>query len=99
MGFHIDKWMVAWNPGEPDSVLVGPWPDTTGWSNSRHFTDGCCWTARQRWPLEQKVAQMFIDFHTMVVRDGISPSAAHREFLKIDEYRRRIAEDIPGAEG
>jgi hypothetical protein len=39
---------------------------------------------------------MFIDFHTLVVRDGIDPQAAHREFLKIDEYRKRIAPDTPG---
>ncbi len=40
---------------------------------------------------------LFIDFHTMVVRDGIDPLAAHQEFLKIDEYRERISPDIPGA--
>ncbi len=40
---------------------------------------------------------MFIDFHTLIVRDGIDPQAAHREFLKIDEYRRRISPDIDGA--
>jgi hypothetical protein len=41
---------------------------------------------------------MFIAFHTMVVRDGIDPQAAHDEFLKISEYRRRIAPDIEGAD-
>ena len=30
-------------------------------------------------------------------RDGIDPQAAHREFLKIDEYRRHISPDIDGA--
>ena len=28
---------------------------------------------------------------------GIEPQAAHREFLKIDEYRKRISPDIGGA--
>jgi hypothetical protein len=41
---------------------------------------------------------MFIDFHTLVVGDGIDPLAAHAEFLKIDEYRRRISPDIDGAD-
>src|SRR5262245_3854508 len=27
-----------------------------------------------------------LDFHTLVVGDGIDPMVAHREFLKIDEY-------------
>jgi hypothetical protein len=41
---------------------------------------------------------MFIDFHTCVVRDGIPIEAAHREFLKIDSYRKRISPDIAGAD-
>ena len=40
---------------------------------------------------------MFIDFHTLVVGDGMDPQAVHRQFLKIDEYRRRISPDIKGA--
>jgi hypothetical protein len=42
----------------------------------------------------EKVMMLFIDFHTITVRDGIDPQAA----LKIDEYRRRIAPGITGAE-
>lgn len=41
---------------------------------------------------------VFIDFHTAVVGYGIDPVAAHTEFLKIDEYRRKISPDIEGAE-
>lgn len=41
---------------------------------------------------------LFIDFHTIVVRDGVSPQDAHREFLKIDEYREFISPDIDGAD-
>ncbi|MEX1180588.1 MAG: hypothetical protein WEB63_07240 [Cucumibacter sp.] len=40
---------------------------------------------------------MFIEFHTLVVRDGISLDEAHGAFLAIDEYRAMIAPDIPGA--
>jgi len=49
-------------------------------------------------PELEQVMHLFIDFHTMVVRDGIDPHAAHEEFLKIHEYRERISADIPGAE-
>lgn len=41
--------------------------------------------------------QVFLDFHTCVVRDGIDPDAAHREFLNVEEYRRLISPDIEGA--
>ena len=44
------------------------------------------------------LAMLFIRFHTLVARDGISPEVAHREFLKIDEYRWVISRDTSGAE-
>ena len=97
----LDGWRVAWAPDEPESVEVGPWPDHTGWTACRPeqslFTTGCCELERREWPDDRKVLMMFLDFHTLVVRDGIDPQAAHREFLKIDEYRRRISPDIDGA--
>lgn len=101
----IDNWMVAWNPvggswsskDKPGAVMVGPWPDRLGgWSREYDFTTGCCELARHKMTLDEKAGQMFIDFHTMVVRDGIKPETAHEQLLKIDEYRRRIAPDIPG---
>jgi hypothetical protein len=46
----------------------------------------------------ERIARLFIEFNTLVVRDRIDPQVAHREFLKIDEYRTHIALDIPGAE-
>jgi hypothetical protein len=91
----------------PGAVKVGPWPipkadayTERDWTHSSVFlmNTGCCELARQKFSLEAKVMMMFIDFHTLVVRDGIDPAAAHREFLKIDEYRRRISPDIPGAD-
>ena len=94
--YTIDNWMVAWTPGEPEAVEVGPWPDLTGWSCRLDFTTGCCELARHEWPEDRKVMKMFIDFHTLIVCDGINPQAAHLEFLKIDEYRRRISPDIDG---
>ena len=111
MKYTIDDWMVAWNPNfstpaldkipgvKPDGAIeVGKWPDETGWSNLYDSTSGCCDIARHDFDLEGKVLMMFINFHTLVVRDGIDPQAAHREFLKIDEYRRRISPDIDGAD-
>lgn len=110
MTLDIDNWMVGWTPAvdpqllwsdryTPGSIEVGLWPDRRGWSDRYEYTIGCCILARGKWPLHQKVMMMFIDFHTCVVRDGIDPQAAHREFLKIAEYRRRISPDIPGAAG
>ncbi|WP_369723677.1 hypothetical protein AB8Z38_06795 [Bradyrhizobium sp. LLZ17] len=44
------------------------------------------------------LAKIFVDFHTLIVRDGIDPQAAHRAFLAIDEYRKTISHDIEGSE-
>lgn len=107
----LDGWMVAWNPDYGDgcriplagndlpvgAVQVGPWPDETGWSDAYDYTDGCCELDRLKQPRETQLALVFITFHTLVVRDGIGPQAAHREFLKIAEYRNRISPDIEGA--
>jgi hypothetical protein len=103
-----DNWMVAWNrilkgqgfspPGawtKPGDVEVGPWPDRAGWSDRYLSTAGCCFADRQDMTPDQKIGQIFIDFHTLVVGDGIDPQAAHREFLKIKDYRERISADIP----
>jgi hypothetical protein len=46
---------------------------------------------------DQQVLTMFVNFHTLVVRDGLDPQLVHREFLKVDEYRQQIARDCEGA--
>ncbi len=45
---------------------------------------------------DELIAQLFIDFHTIVVRDRVDPQKAHEAFLAIDEYREHISPDTPG---
>ena len=80
-------------------ILVAPLGDNVYWSQRYANVIGMCETERHMMSLSEKVMMMFIDFHTVVVGDGIDPQNAHREFLKIDEYRKRISPDIPGAKG
>jgi hypothetical protein len=40
---------------------------------------------------------MFILFNTVTARDGIDVQKACKAFLEIDEYRRAISPDAPGA--
>lgn len=40
------------------------------------------------------LAQIFICFNTMVVRDGIDPKVAHAALLGIDEYRDAVSPEI-----
>jgi hypothetical protein len=105
MGLDIDGWMLFWTPNcrsaagisDPGAVLVAPLSDDAYVDNRYAYTGGACYVDRREMTLAQKVMMMFIDFHTLVVRDGIDPQAAHREFLKIDEYRNRISPDTDGA--
>lgn len=96
--------MIAWT-GHDDEVHadtagkieVGPWPDKTRWSDRYFYTGGACYLELHKASEDQRLAKLFIDFHDIVVRDGIDPQAAHKAFLKIEEYRRHIAPDISGA--
>ena len=89
--------MYGWNRNS-NEIEVGPWPDTTGWSDRYSLTGGACYTSIREMSPDQQVAQVFIDFHMIVVGDNVDVQAAHRAFLKIDEFRRSISPDIPGAE-
>jgi hypothetical protein len=41
---------------------------------------------------------MFLLFHTITVRDRVDSQKAHKAFLAIDEYRKHISPDTPGAD-
>jgi hypothetical protein len=108
MTLDIDNWIVCWTPASgpcsgirdpPGAILVDRLGSDAHWDHRRFaFTSGACYAERRHMTHEAKVMLMFIDFHTCVVRDGIDPRLAHREFLKVGEYRRRISSDIDGAD-
>jgi hypothetical protein len=95
--------LVAWTPGT-DQVRVGHLiqrgeGDWTNHPVHYRFTGGAAYTALRE--CEDKTLRdmmMFIEFHTIVVRDRVPAEAVHKAFLAIDEYRQRISPDIEGAE-
>ena len=100
--------MVAWTPAhiaddDPyistrGKVEVVPWPDAERGRRRYSRSVGACFFELHKMPEWQRIAMLFIDFHTLTVRDGIDPQVAHKAFLAIDEYRARISPDIPGAD-
>ena len=80
----------------PGAVVVARLGDDIYYDRRFVCTDGCCESYRhtlpngERRPLHSKIALMFIQFVKLVVCDGIDPQAAHREFLKTDQYRREF---------
>jgi hypothetical protein len=88
--------MIAWNPGT-DEIEVGPWPDRTRWTDPYICTTGACESRTDEMSPTQHIGMVFIHFHSIVVGDHVPPEVAHREFLKIDEFRTHISPDIHGA--
>lgn len=100
--------LIAWTPAHPGGrkeatsgqVKVGPLlgehdPD---WTAPYACTGGAAYTHVRQATGWKSIAMLMIAFQGLVVGDGIEPKAAHEAFLAIDEYRQRIARDIPGAE-
>jgi hypothetical protein len=98
--------IIAWTPVrwaelKPETagqVTVLPAPDEAGAAKRYMMRAGASSSALAALSEEARIARLFIDFQTLVVRDGIDPQVAHHAFLAIDEYRYRIAPDTEGAE-
>jgi hypothetical protein len=95
--------IIAWTPGT-DHVRVGPllregMPDWTQHPIDYHRTAGASFMhVQQEKNPTLRDLMMMLDFHTIVVRDGVPVEAAHKAFLVLDEYRARISPDTPGAD-
>lgn len=94
--------LIAWTPAfetipTAGQAAVGPLVPLYGgdWAAAYSHTGG---QAHQATGDRTKLL-LFIQFHSMVVRDGIDPLVAHQAFLKIDEYAETIAPNLPGARG
>jgi hypothetical protein len=94
--------LIAWTP-KSDQIRVGPLlgeydPDWTARPIRYRLTGGAAYTGLCK--CEDKTLRdmmLFIEFHTIVVRDEVPVEAVHKAFLAIDEYRERISPDISGA--
>lgn len=73
-------------------------PDTTGWSRKYEHVGGFAHSERTEMSFDERITMLFIDFNMLVTMQGIDPKKAHREFLKIDEYRKMIPADARGAD-
>jgi hypothetical protein len=97
--------LIAWTPAHyRESPLAGQilvtrlGHDIRVDQAGRHaMTGGAAYVKVRNMRGSEAVAQVFIDFHTIVVRDGLDPVTVHRAFLNIEEYRDRISPDIEGS--
>lgn len=97
--------IIAWTPVRwaelrPETagqIAVLPHPDGADAAKRFMMRAGASSSALHALSEEARIARLFIDFQTIVVRDGLDPQVVHRAFLAIDEYRFRIAPDTEGA--
>ncbi len=103
---YVSWTATSWNHPSAGNVFVGPKGFVTGKKDAgeaKSWVDVAGGDSVDR-TLTGKAAElqaktlMMTCFHTLVVRDGISPQAAHKAFLVIDEYRSLISRDIEGAD-
>lgn len=97
----LAEMMIAWTPIGIDSptagmVRVGPLinPGERDWSKEFLSTGGGAYVGVRKLSEVEAVAWTFIEFHTLVARDGIDPQKAHEAFLSIDEYVANVAPDM-----
>ena len=97
--------MIAWTPAffekypTVGQVKVGPLlkKGDVDWTKGYPFSGGAAEVTTRELTGDAALRQLFIEFNTLVVRDGIDPLVAHKAFLAIDEYAQHISPDIPGA--
>lgn len=98
--------LIAWTPAHIEGhatagqVKVGnllSQENPKDWSRPYLMTGGAAEVRRRELEGWEAVAFVFIEFNTIVARDGVDPKVAHEAFLAIDEYAERISPDMPGA--
>ena len=97
--------LIAWTPAHRNddptagTVKVGPLmsDDMSDWTDSYAYTGGAAYQNRRDLRGDASLKMLFVDFHTLVVRDGIEPQKAHEAFLIIDDYAKIFSSDINGA--
>jgi len=96
--------LIAWTPSDWDryptagQVRVGPLQRErdADWAKGFSHTAGAAFVEVRSVTGEAAKLRAFLEFHTLVVRDGIPLADAHREFLKIEEYAAGVAPELEG---
>ena len=102
---NVAEAMIAWTPihatktTSAGTLKVGPLlqPGDADWTRPFLYTGGASETHVRALTGRKAVARIFIEFNTLVARDGLSPQLVHEAFLVIDEYADNISPDMPGS--
>lgn len=97
--------LIAWTPpgfglatdGQVGVRLLTDDDSETEWLGHFAYAGGAAFFGVQDLRGDAARLRVFVEFHTLVVRDGLDPQHVHDAFLAIDEYAEAIAPDTPGA--
>jgi hypothetical protein len=86
--------LIAWTPADSPSgtraqVKIGPIAQSD-WAAAYARHSGAALAYRRPLKGSQTIVNVLIDFHAIVVRDGIDPKVAHEAFMVIDEYAEAV---------
>ena len=90
---RIKDALYAWDAG--GEIEVGPWDSDRDWSAKYLNTGGACYSHVQEASDLRSRLILMVEFNHIVTRDKVDPLKAHRAFMKIDEYRDLMSEDMP----
>ena len=83
--------MVAWNaPPQEPRLRVGPWPDSSGWSDPYRLTTGCCIDSFAKLSDDEKAVRLVYQAIGMMF-EGVPPEDVLREFAQIRVWRDMAA--------
>lgn len=88
--------MVLWDPA-PFSrrIKIVPYPRGHHASDSEFLSScGGCYIDTQKLNGERLKLRILLDFHHIVVGDGLDPAVVHQAFLAFKYYRGMMAPDI-----
>lgn len=95
-GADVTNRILYWNPGEPNSVCLSPYPDPNYTANKRYQSCSlACYTNMREATFEERKLYAFITAMHLIVRDGMNPQKVHEVFFELDEYKDGCAEDMP----
>ena len=91
--YNDKNWMIAWTTPR---LMVGPWPDRTGWSNDYGSTTGYCYQYLHDYS-DEEIALALTGQALFLVSAGVPIETVLREFAKIKVWREmQIKLTTPG---
>lgn len=95
----LSESLIAWNAGGSE-IEVGGFvrEGDVDWTRPYRKSGGAAYVDVRKLKGVEARHYVMSEFLGIVIRDRVDLDAAHRAFLKIDEYRQALPQDVEGAD-